>query len=200
MVAERAWTPAIDVLRDDGHLVVRADFLGTKPEEIQIAVEDDILTVSSEHQESEKEKGTHYWQDLDLGGGTVSSTATRVSLRNEASSGSSSWYHIARASSRPGDHPTTGSRPSTAAPTISLALAARANDPACASAARDSGLPSYPTPRRSSCRARRGLAARPPARTCSDGEAVGCGCRCARALAPRVGSSRPPGDRGAPVR
>ena len=43
---ERVWTPAIDVVRDDDHLVMRADLPGIKPEEVRIEVEDDILTVS----------------------------------------------------------------------------------------------------------------------------------------------------------
>ena len=48
--SERAWTPAIDVVREDGHLVVRADLPGVKPEEVKIEVEDDILTISGEHE------------------------------------------------------------------------------------------------------------------------------------------------------
>jgi HSP20 family protein len=57
---ERAWTPAIDVVREDDHLVVRADLPGLKPEEVKIEVEDDILTVSGEHRESEDEKDRDY--------------------------------------------------------------------------------------------------------------------------------------------
>ena len=57
---ERAWTPAIDVVREDGHLVVRADLPGLKPEEVKIEVEDDILTVSGEHRESKVEKDKRY--------------------------------------------------------------------------------------------------------------------------------------------
>ena len=57
---ERAWTPAIDVVREDGHLVVRADLPGIKPEEVKIEVEDDILTVSGEHEERKEEKDKHY--------------------------------------------------------------------------------------------------------------------------------------------
>jgi len=57
---ERAWTPAIDVVREDGHLVVHADLPGVKPEEVKIEVEDDILTVSGEHQEDTEQKGRHY--------------------------------------------------------------------------------------------------------------------------------------------
>ena len=57
---ERAWTPAVDVVRENGHLVVRADIPGIKPEEVKIEVEDDILTVSGEHTESKEEKDKHY--------------------------------------------------------------------------------------------------------------------------------------------
>ena len=57
---ERAWTPAIDVVREDDHLVLRADLPGIKPEEVKIEVEDDILTVSGEHTESKEEKDKHY--------------------------------------------------------------------------------------------------------------------------------------------
>jgi HSP20 family protein len=57
---ERAWTPAIDVVREDGHLVVRADLPGIKPEDVKIEVEGDILTVSGEHRESKVEKDKRY--------------------------------------------------------------------------------------------------------------------------------------------
>jgi HSP20 family protein len=57
---ERTWTPAIDVVRDDGHLVVRADLPGIKPEEVKIEVEDDILTISGEHEERTEGKDDGY--------------------------------------------------------------------------------------------------------------------------------------------
>ena len=60
---ERAWAPAIDVERDNGNLVLRADVPGFKPDEVKIEVEDDILTVSGEHEEHEEheeEKDKHY--------------------------------------------------------------------------------------------------------------------------------------------
>jgi HSP20 family protein len=53
---ERGWVPAIDIVRDNGNLVVRADVPGIKPEEVKIEVEDDILTVSGEHEERKEEK------------------------------------------------------------------------------------------------------------------------------------------------
>ena len=57
---EGAWIPAIDVVREDDHLVLRADLPGIKPEEVNIEVEDDILTVSGEHRESNEEKDKNY--------------------------------------------------------------------------------------------------------------------------------------------
>lgn len=59
---KRGWAPAIDVVRDDGHLVVRADLPGIKPEEVKIEVEDDILTISGEHEERTEEKDEDYWR------------------------------------------------------------------------------------------------------------------------------------------
>src|ERR1019366_1590881 len=53
-------TPAIDVVRDNGNLVVRADIPGIKPEEVKIEVEDDILTVSGEHEERKEEKEENF--------------------------------------------------------------------------------------------------------------------------------------------
>jgi HSP20 family protein len=55
-----AWTPAIDVVRDNGNLVVRADTPGMKPEEVKIEIEDDILTVSGEHEEHKEEREKNY--------------------------------------------------------------------------------------------------------------------------------------------
>jgi HSP20 family protein len=57
---ERAWTPAIDVLRDNGSLVLRANVPGIKPDEVKIEVEDDVLTVSGEHEERKEEKDDQY--------------------------------------------------------------------------------------------------------------------------------------------
>ncbi|MHB1569671.1 MAG: Hsp20/alpha crystallin family protein [Solirubrobacteraceae bacterium] len=57
---ESGWMPAIDVLRDDGHLILRADVPGIKPEEVKVEVEDDILTLAGEHEEHKEQKEKHY--------------------------------------------------------------------------------------------------------------------------------------------
>lgn len=57
---ERNWMPAIDVERRNGSLVVRADVPGIKPEEVEIEVENDILTVSGKHEERKEDKNRHF--------------------------------------------------------------------------------------------------------------------------------------------
>lgn len=54
------WTPAIDVERHDGNLVVRADLPGVKPDEVKVEIENNMLTVSGEHEESSEKKSKHY--------------------------------------------------------------------------------------------------------------------------------------------
>lgn len=54
------WSPSVDVIRDDGHVILRADLPGIKPDEVKVKVEDDVLTVSGEHrEESEEEKDSY---------------------------------------------------------------------------------------------------------------------------------------------
>jgi len=57
---ERAWTPAIDVVRENGNLLIRADVPGITPDEVKIEVEDDVLTVTGAHTETTEEKGRRY--------------------------------------------------------------------------------------------------------------------------------------------
>jgi len=56
----RRWTPAIDVLHENGNLIVRADVPGIKPEEVKIQVEDDILTVTGQHEERKEVKEENF--------------------------------------------------------------------------------------------------------------------------------------------
>jgi HSP20 family protein len=57
---EHAWTPAIDLVRDNGNLVLRADIPGITPDEVKIEIENDVLTVSGEHEERKEEKDKGY--------------------------------------------------------------------------------------------------------------------------------------------
>jgi HSP20 family protein len=57
---ERVWTPAIDVVREDGRLILRADVPAIRPQAVKVEVEDDILTISGEHQESKEQDDERY--------------------------------------------------------------------------------------------------------------------------------------------
>jgi HSP20 family protein len=56
----REWMPAVDMLRDNGHLVVRADVPGIKPEEIEIKAEEGMLTISGKHEETTETKDEQF--------------------------------------------------------------------------------------------------------------------------------------------
>ena len=56
----RGWTPAVDVVRENGSLVVKCDIPGIKPEEIDIEVDDGMLTVSGQHEETKESKDEQY--------------------------------------------------------------------------------------------------------------------------------------------
>jgi HSP20 family protein len=48
------------VVHEEGRIVMRADVPGVKPEDIQIEVEGDVLTISGEHEEREEEKDERF--------------------------------------------------------------------------------------------------------------------------------------------
>jgi HSP20 family protein len=54
--AETTWAPAVDMNRDDDKLIVRADVPGFRPEEIKVELDDHLLTLSGEHEETSEEK------------------------------------------------------------------------------------------------------------------------------------------------
>ena len=53
--------PAVDVIRRDDAIVIRADMPRIKPDEVKIELEDDVLTVSGKHAaEGEPEEGRRH--------------------------------------------------------------------------------------------------------------------------------------------
>jgi HSP20 family protein len=55
-VTIRRWIPAMDLVEDDGHYVLRADLPGLSEDDVKIELEGDVLTISgeraSEHEQS----------------------------------------------------------------------------------------------------------------------------------------------------
>jgi len=51
------WSPQIEIGRQDGNLVVRADLPGVTPDDVQVEVDDGVLTISGERREERTEGG-----------------------------------------------------------------------------------------------------------------------------------------------
>lgn len=57
---EHHFTPAVDVVRSDGNLVVKADLPGMTADDVKIEVEDEVLTISGEHEEGREDESGDY--------------------------------------------------------------------------------------------------------------------------------------------
>jgi HSP20 family protein len=53
-IEAEAWLPDVDVFEKNGNVVVRTDLPGMRPEDIDVSVEGDLLTIKG-HREEEKE-------------------------------------------------------------------------------------------------------------------------------------------------
>ena len=54
------WAPAMDVLTRDGDLVIRAELPGVKPEDVDITLQNGVLTISGEHKVAQEEERGGY--------------------------------------------------------------------------------------------------------------------------------------------
>src|ERR687889_1366915 len=63
-----AWALAIDVVTKDSDLVIRAELPGVKQEDVDITLQDNVLTVSGERKaEQEEERGGYYVRERRYG-------------------------------------------------------------------------------------------------------------------------------------
>jgi HSP20 family protein len=56
----RVWRPALDVVENDDAYVVKATLPGLKAEDIDISIEDDVLSIKAEHDEEREESEETY--------------------------------------------------------------------------------------------------------------------------------------------
>jgi HSP20 family protein len=58
---DRRWIPAMDLVEDDDHYVLRADLPGLGPDDVKLELEDGVLTVSGERksEHTERKEGYH---------------------------------------------------------------------------------------------------------------------------------------------
>jgi len=55
------WAPAVDVLQRDGDLVVRAELPGVRPEDVDITLQNRVLTISGQRREEQEEQRGGYY-------------------------------------------------------------------------------------------------------------------------------------------
>src|SRR4028118_1764473 len=55
------WAPALDVLHEDGDIVVRAELPGVKLEDVDITIHNGVLTISGERKAEEQREGSSYY-------------------------------------------------------------------------------------------------------------------------------------------
>jgi HSP20 family protein len=59
--AARRWIPAMDLVEEDGHYVLRADLPGLAEDDVKIELDDRVLTISGERRsESEQRRDGYY--------------------------------------------------------------------------------------------------------------------------------------------
>ena len=63
------WAPAVDATTKDGNLVIRAELPGVKPEEVDISLHGNVLTISGERkaEQEEEERGGYYIRERRYG-------------------------------------------------------------------------------------------------------------------------------------
>jgi HSP20 family protein len=55
------WAPALDVLQEDGDIVVRAELPGVKLEDVDITFQNGVLSISGERRAEEQKEGSGYY-------------------------------------------------------------------------------------------------------------------------------------------
>src|ERR687895_921237 len=55
------WAPALDVLQEDGDIVVRAELPGVRQEDVDITFHNGVLTISGERKAEEQKEGSGYY-------------------------------------------------------------------------------------------------------------------------------------------
>ena len=59
-----SWSPAVDVHEQEGHIVLTAELPGVPLEDINISVENNLLTISGERRvEKQQEDGSYHWRE-----------------------------------------------------------------------------------------------------------------------------------------
>lgn len=55
------WAPALDVLHEDGDILIRAELPGVKPEDVDITLSRGVLTIAGERRGEQERQGSGYY-------------------------------------------------------------------------------------------------------------------------------------------
>jgi HSP20 family protein len=58
--ATSAWVPAVDIKEDGQNFLIEADIPGVEPKDIEIAMENGVLTIKGERQTESRDEGNNY--------------------------------------------------------------------------------------------------------------------------------------------
>jgi HSP20 family protein len=58
----RGWIPAMDLVEEDDHFVLRADLPGVREEDVNIELEDNVLTISGERRAEQEDRKEGYYR------------------------------------------------------------------------------------------------------------------------------------------
>jgi HSP20 family protein len=55
-----AWSPSVDIFENKDHIVINAELPGMKPEDVEISVENNVLTLRGERKFEKKDEGDNF--------------------------------------------------------------------------------------------------------------------------------------------
>ncbi len=86
------WAPAVDVLSEDGDLLIKAELPGLKQENVDVTLQDNILTISGERKaKREEERGSYYVRERRYGSFRRSMTLPEGDVRVLLHRDESNW-------------------------------------------------------------------------------------------------------------
>ncbi|HEX5224060.1 MAG TPA: Hsp20/alpha crystallin family protein [Solirubrobacteraceae bacterium] len=72
---QRRWIPAMDLVEEDEHYVLRADLPGVREDDVNVELEDNVLTISGERRTESSERKDGYYR-LERSSGTFARSLT----------------------------------------------------------------------------------------------------------------------------
>lgn len=87
-IVRGAWSPNVDIFESQDKIVLEAELAGMKPEEVEISIENNVITLKGERKFEKDEKSENYHRvERSYGSFTRSFTLPRTIISDEAVAG-----------------------------------------------------------------------------------------------------------------